>query len=199
MENFRDLMEAKWSDLYHNDNGREYTWEVLLGFLSIYRDNIFDPYRLWDSKEFKEFKASILSEDRNIQDTFDIDLRITTALEKVLKPIEDGSLTLDIYRDIAVDSTDEIDFNDLGVCWTWNKDNQTVKEFILPKNKKYRVHMVGEVDADDVNWFEGIVLYLHYEGSEDEVRVYDQGSITLVGYAVYDRWTDEKIMEWGAD
>lgn len=196
MERLSQLHESGWSERYHNGKRDDYTWETLVGFVKTYRDNLFDPSVLFDDPKYKGLLSSLLSDDGTLNRFDNIELRVEMALAELLAPIiREGRLTFDVYRDIAVDEEDELDLTDLGVCWTYNPDNKVVREFILPRDRKLRIHLEGTVEADDINWYESLLLYLHYDGSEDELRVNSQEDVELTAYKVYDRWTDELIRE----
>lgn len=103
-----------------------------------------------------------------------------------------GEKEVSLYRSIKVNNTEEIDFENLGVCWTPVAKNL----FYLERNvisdedyKKYLIRFSGNTSKDNIDWIESLYLYLNYKGYEKELRVLDPLKITLKGYLYIDMET----------
>ena len=90
---------------------------------------------------------------------------------------------IDLFRSLSVDRIEEIDFDDKGICWTYNLETlyDTIEDTIVPDNK-YLVRFYGTTPIDNIDWIESLFLYINYFTAEKELRVYDSKKVFLKGY-----------------
>lgn len=92
-----------------------------------------------------------------------------------------------LYRSIKVNNTEEIDFDNLGICWTPVAKNLFYLErnVILDEDyKRYLIRFSGSTPKDNIDWIESLYLYINYGGNEKELRVLDSSKVTLKGISV---------------
>ena len=97
-----------------------------------------------------------------------------------------------LYRSIKVNNTEEIDFENLGVCWTPVAKNLFYLErnVILDEDyKRYLIRFSGNTSKDNIDWIESLYLYRNYGGYEKELRVLDSSKVILKGYLCIDMET----------
>ena len=115
---------------------------------------------------------------------------IISKMIKGLKYTNDGRIKL--FRSITVNEIGEIDFNELGVCWTFNSKKMPILEMNFVNNygrfhnKKYKIRFAGATSQDNIDWIQSLYLYLKLAfitySNSDELRVIDPKKIYLIGY-----------------
>ena len=104
---------------------------------------------------------------------------------------------IDLFRSLSVNEIKEINFDDKGICWTYNPETlyDTIEDTIVPDNK-YLVRFYGTTPIDNIDWIESLFLYINYFAVEKELRVYDSKKVFLKGYINIDYST---MMEYSKD
>ena len=94
---------------------------------------------------------------------------------------------IDLFRSLSVNEIKEINFDDKGICWTYNPETlyDTIEDTIVPDNK-YLVRFYGTTPIDNIDWIESFFLYINYGAQEKELRVYDSQKVFLKGYVNID-------------
>ena len=94
---------------------------------------------------------------------------------------------INLYRSISVNEIKEINFDDIGICWTYNPETlyNTIEDTIVPDNK-YLVRFYGTTSIENIDWIESLFLYINYSAQEKELRVYDSKKVFLKGYVNID-------------
>ena len=150
---------------------------------------------------YKDYKKSILNnENNNDPIVTDIEKELSTQgggflryiiskIVKNLKYTNDGRIKL--FRSITVNEIDEIDFNELGVCWTYNSKKMPNLEVFIDHlgridNRNYKIRFAGATSQDNIDWIQSLYLYLKLAfitySNSDELRVIDPKKIYLIGY-----------------
>ena len=104
---------------------------------------------------------------------------------------------IDLFRSLSVNEIKEINFDDKGICWTYNPETlyDTIEYTIVPDNK-YLVRFYGTTSIDNIDWIESLFLYINYSTEEKELRVYDSKKVFLKGYINIDYST---MIEYSKD
>ena len=104
---------------------------------------------------------------------------------------------IDLFRSLSVNEIKEINFDDKGICWTYNPETlyDTIEDTIVPDNK-YLVRFYGTTSIENIDWIESLFLYINYSTAEKELRVYDSKKVFLKGYINIDYST---MMEYSKD
>ena len=94
---------------------------------------------------------------------------------------------INLFRSISVNEIKEINFDDKGICWTYNPEAlyNTIEDTIVPDNK-YLVRFYGTTSIENIDWIESFFLYINYSAQEQELRVYDSKKVFLKGYVNID-------------
>ena len=151
---------------------------------------------------YKDYKKSTLNNENNSNSEItDIGKELSTQgggflrfiLSKMIKGLKytkDGRIQL--FRSITVNEIGEIDFNELGVCWTFNSKKMPILEKVFIDrygryhNKKYKIRFAGATSQDNIDWVISLYLYLTIAftvyNNSDELRVLDPKKIYLIGY-----------------
>lgn len=97
--------------------------------------------------------------------------------------IDKTSKEIDLFRSISVNNISEINFDELGICWTYSAKNLNdyIEESILPQNT-YLTRFYGVTPIENVDWIESLFLYINYSTMEKELRVYNSNKVFLKGY-----------------
>ena len=90
---------------------------------------------------------------------------------------------IDLFRSLSVNEIKEINFDDKGICWTYNPETlfNHIERRIVPYNK-YLTRFYGTTPIDNIDWIESFFLYINYGAQEKELRVYDSQKVFLKGY-----------------
>ena len=104
---------------------------------------------------------------------------------------------INLFRSLSVDRIEEIDFDDKGICWTYNLGTlyNYIEEILVP-NKNYLVRFYGTTSIENIDWIESFFLYINYFAVEKELRVYDSKKVFLKGYVNIDYST---MIEYSKD
>ena len=104
---------------------------------------------------------------------------------------------INLFRSLSVDRIEEIDFDDKGICWTYNLGTlyNYIEEILVP-NKNYLVRFYGTTSIENIDWIESFFLYINYFAVEKELRVYDSQKVFLKGYVNIDYST---MIEYSKD
>lgn len=167
-------------------------------------------------KYYKDYKKSTLNNENNsISEITDIEKELSTQgggflryiiskIMKNLKYTKDGRIKL--FRSITVNEIENIDFNELGVCWTYNsKKTSTLEVFIdhlgRIENRNYKIRFAGATSQDNIDWVISLYLYLKHTFTKysdfDELRVIDPKKISLLGYLIIDLNSDTILSKNG--
>ena len=105
---------------------------------------------------------------------------------------------INLYRSISVNEIKEINFDDKGICWTYNPYTLSdyIEEAIVPDNK-YLVRFYGTASIENIDWIESFFLYINYFAHEKELRVYDSKKVFLKGYVNIDYSTMREYSKGG--
>ena len=97
-----------------------------------------------------------------------------------------GKKEINIFRVIGVDEIGEVNFEEKGVCWTYNSEIIPRLEFLhLKETKKYKIRFAGITPTDNIDWIYS--LFLDFEtGYNQELRVYNPKEVLLTGYVSID-------------
>lgn len=155
---------------------------------------------------YKDYKKSILNNENNSNSEItDIGKELSTQgggflryiiskIVKNLKYTNDGRIKL--FRSITVNKIENIDFNEIGVCWTFNSKKMPILEMAFINhygrfhNKKYKIRFAGATSQDNIDWVISLYLYLQLAflsySNSDELRVIDPKKIYLIGYVSID-------------
>ena len=154
---------------------------------------------------YKNYKKSTLNnENDSISEITDIEKELSTQgggflryiiskMIKGLKYTKDGRIKL--FRSITVNKIENIDFNELGVCWTYNSKKMSNLEVFIDhlgriENRNYKIRFTGATSQDNIDWIISLYLYLRHTFTKysdfDELRVIDPKKISLLGYVSID-------------
>lgn len=104
---------------------------------------------------------------------------------------------IDIFRVIEVDRIEEINFEEKGVCWTYNPKNISLLEDIhLKKTKDYKIRFAGTTPSDNIDWIYSLFLDIE-TGYNQELRVYNPKKVFLTGYLSIDSKTNTLYSKYG--
>ena len=156
-------------------------------------------------KYYKDYKKSTLNNENNsVSEITNIEKELSTQgggflryiisiIIKGLKYTKDGRIKL--FRSITVSEIGEIDFNELGVCWTYNSKKMSTLEVFIDhlgriENRNYKIRFAGATSQDNIDWVISLYLYLRHTITKysniDELRVIDPKKISLLGYLIID-------------
>lgn len=165
---------------------------------------------------YKRYKKSTLNNENNsVSEITDIEKEFSTQgggflryiISKILKNLKytkDGRIKL--FRSITVNNIENIDFNELGVCWTYNSKKMATLEVFIDhfgriENRNYKIRFAGATSQDNIDWVISLYLYLKHTFSKysdfDELRVIDPKKISLLGYLIIDLNSDTVLSKNG--
>ena len=98
----------------------------------------------------------------------------------------DTEKEINIFRSLSVNEIGEIDFDDKGICWTYDSDNMGYIERVIVPHNQYLTRFYGTTPIDNIDWIESFFLYINFNTLEKELRVYDSQKIFLKGYVNID-------------
>ena len=177
--------------------------EELQGLFNEFVDKGLDLESLYT--HYKNYKKSTLNNENNsISEITDIEKELSTQgggflryiiskMIKGLKYTKDGRIKL--FRSITVNKIENIDFNELGVCWTYNSKKMPNLEVFIDHlgridNRNYKIRFAGATSQDNIDWVISLYLYLRHTFTKysdfDELRVIDPKKISLLGYVSID-------------
>ena len=154
---------------------------------------------------YKNYKKSTLNNENNsVSEITDIEKEFSTQgggflkyiISKILRGLKytkDGKIKL--FRSITVNKIENIDFNELGVCWTYNSKKMSNLEVFIDhlgriENRNYKIRFAGATSQDNIDWVISLYLYLKHTFTKysdfDELRVIDPKKISLLGYVSID-------------
>ena len=167
-------------------------------------------------KYYKDYKKSTLNNENNsVSEITNIEKELSTQgggflryiisiIIKGLKYTKDGRIKL--FRGITVSEIGEIDFNELGVCWTYNSKKMSTLEIFIDhfgriENRNYKIRFAGATSQDNIDWVISLYLYLKHTFTKysdfDELRVIDPKKISLLGYLIIDLNSDTILSKNG--
>ena len=173
--------------------------EELQGLFNEFVDKGLDLESLYT--HYKNYKKSTLNNKNNsVSKITDIEKELSTQgggflryiiskMIKGLKYTKDGKIKL--FRSITVNKIENIDFNELGVCWTYNSKKMPNLEVFIDHlgridNRNYKIRFAGATSQDNIDWIISLYLYLELasliSSNPDELRVIDPKKIYLIGY-----------------
>ena len=94
-----------------------------------------------------------------------------------------------IYRCISTDSLEDIDYGNLGVYWTFNKDRAKA----YWGDERYFVYFTAKVKGPQIDWVSTLEQYLKPQYAEDEVRLIEGSELDVESYKVYDKEIKKEI------
>ena len=160
-------------------------------------------------KYYKDYKKSTLNNENNsVSEITNIEKELSTQgggflryiISKIIKNLKytkDGKIKL--FRSITVSEIENIDFNELGVCWTYNSKKMSTLEVFIDhlgriENRNYKIRFAGATSQDNIDWVISLYLYLRHTFTKysdfDELRVIDPKKISLLGYLIMDLNSD---------
>ena len=160
-------------------------------------------------KYYKDYKKSTLNNENNsVSEITNIEKELSTQgggflryiISKIIKNLKytkDGRIKL--FRSITVSEIENIDFNELGVCWTYNSKKMSTLEVFIDhlgriENRNYKIRFAGATSQDNIDWVISLYLYLKHTFTKysdfDELRVIDPKKISLLGYLIMDLNSD---------
>ena len=98
----------------------------------------------------------------------------------------DTEKEINIFRSLSVNEIGEIDFDDKGICWTYDSDNMGYIEKVIVPHNQYLTRFYGTTPIDNIDCIESFFLYINFNTLEKELRVYDSQKIFLKGYVNID-------------
>ena len=167
-------------------------------------------------KYYKDYKKSTLNNENNsVSEITNIEKELSTQgggflryiisiIIKGLKYTKDGRIKL--FRGITVSEIGEIDFNELGVCWTYNSKKMPNLEVFIDhlgriENRNYKIRFAGATSQGNIDWVISLYLYLKHTFTKysdfDELRVIDPKKISLLGYLIIDLNSDTILSKNG--
>ena len=188
--------------------------EELQGLFNEFLNKGLDLESLY--KYYKDYKKSTLNNENNsVSEITNIEKELSTQgggflryiisiIIKGLKYTKDGRIKL--FRSITVSEIGEIDFNELGVCWTYNSKKMSTLEVFIDhlgriKNRNYKIRFAGATSQDNIDWVISLYLYLKHTFTKysdfDELRVIDPKKISLLGYLIIDLNSDTILSKNG--
>ena len=165
---------------------------------------------------YKNYKKSTLNNENNsVSEITDIEKEFSTQgggflkyiISKILRGLKytkDGKIKL--FRSITVNKIENIDFNELGVCWTYNSKKMSNLEVFIDhlgriENRNYKIRFAGATSQDNIDWIISLYLYLELasliSSNPDELRVIDPKKIYLLGYVSIDLNSDTLLSQNG--
>lgn len=154
----------------------------------------YTKYKNFISNE--KVKTSSLELEKELKSNGGNFLRYT--LKNMLKDIkytENGEVQ--IFRTIWVNEIGEINFDNLGICWTYNPKNISLLEDIhLKKTKDYKIRFAGTTPSDNIDWIYSLFLDIE-TGYNQELRVYNPKKVFLTGYLSIDSKTNTLYSKYG--
>ena len=156
-------------------------------------------------KYYKDYKKSTLNNENNsVSEITNIEKELSaqgggflryiiSKIMKNLKYTKDERIKL--FRSITVNKIENIDFNELGVCWTYNSKKMSTLEVFIDhlgriENRNYKIRFAGATSQDNIDWVISLYLYLRHTITKysniDELRVIDPKKISLLGYLIID-------------
>ena len=181
--------------------------EELQGLFNEFIEKGLDLESLY--KYYKDYKKSTLNNENNsVSEITNIEKELSTQgggflryiiskIMKNLKYTKDGRIKL--FRSITVNKIENIDFNELGVCWTYNSKKMSTLEVFIDhlgriENRNYKIRFAGATSQDNIDWVISLYLYLKHTFTKysdfDELRVIDPKKISLLGYLIIDLNSD---------
>ena len=163
-------------------------------------DKYYTKYKnyLSNTKSNNNFNNDNLEEELSTQGGGFLRYILTKILQGV-KYTKDKEVQL--FRSIRVNNTEEIDLNNLGVCWTYKSNNIPYLERIFNfYTGRFKVRFASSTPIDNIDWVNSLFLYLKHaflDGNEDELRVYDPKKICLLGYVSIDSKTNTLYSKYG--
>lgn len=104
---------------------------------------------------------------------------------------------INIFRVIGVDRIEEINFEEKGVCWTYNPKNISFLEDIhLEKNKNYKIRFARTTSSDNIDWIYSLFLDIETRYNQ-ELRVYNPKKVFLTGYLSINSQTNTLYSKYG--
>ena len=167
-------------------------------------------------KYYKDYKKSTLNNENNsVSEITNIEKELSTQgggflryiISKILRGLKytkDGRIKL--FRSITVSKIENIDFNELGVCWTYNSKKMSTLEVFIDhlgriENRNYKIRFAGATSQDNIDWVISLYLYLKHTFTKysdfDELRVIDPKKISLLGYLIIDLNSDTILSKNG--
>lgn len=168
-------------------------------------------------KYYKDYKKSTLNNENNsVSEITDIEKELSTQgggflryiISKIMKNLKyTKDERIKLFRSITVNKIENIDFNELGVCWTYNSKKMSTLEVFIDhlgriENRNYKIRFAGATSQDNIDWVISLYLYLRHTISKysdfDELRVIDPKKISLLGYLIIDLNSDTILSKNGA-
>ena len=193
---------------YWKGSFKGYSPKELLAFSDEELQGLFNEFveKGLDLKElytyYKDYKKSTLNNENNINSVItDIEKELSTQgggflryiISKILRGLKytkDGRIQ--IFRSVNVNEIEEINFNELGVCWTYSSKKIPLLEKLFyhyyggTNRKNYKIRFAGATSQDNIDWINSLYLYLKHAflgyNNEDELRVIDPKKVYLIGY-----------------
>ena len=158
---------------------------------------------------YKDYKKSTLNNENNsISEITDIEKELSTQgggflryiISKIMKNLKyTKDERIKLFRSITVSKIENIDFNELGICWTYNSKKMSTLEVFIDhlgriENRNYKIRFAGATSQDNIDWVISLYLYLRHTFTKysdfDELRVIDPKKISLLGYLIIDLNSD---------
>ena len=156
-------------------------------------------------KYYKDYKKSTLNnENSSVSEITNIEKELSTQgggflryiISKIMKNLKyTKDERIKLFRSITVNKIENIDFNELGVCWTYNSKKMSTLEVFIDhlgriENRNYKIRFAGATSQDNIDWVISLYLYLRHTITKysniDELRVIDPKKISLLGYLIID-------------
>lgn len=182
---FKGLMPNEIMKLSDKDFQTLYEEFINVGINNSYLEEPIEDTR-GDYEEEEYLEGKVL---RNVFEEFLDDLGYSD--------IYNSSKEIDLFRSISVNRIEEINFDDVGICWTYSASNlnDCIEGSILPQNT-YLTRFYGVTPIENVDWIESLCLYINYSTVEKELRVYNSNKVFLKGYINIDSFT---MVEYSSD
>ena len=158
---------------------------------------------------YKNYKKSTLNNENNsVSEITNIEKELSTQgggflryiISKIMKNLKyTKDERIKLFRSITVNEIENIDFNELGICWTYNSKKMSTLEVFIDhlgriENRNYKIRFAGATSQDNIDWVISLYLYLRHTFTKysdfDELRVIDPKKISLLGYLIIDLNSD---------
>lgn len=204
MTNYKNgerLLEAEWSTKYHYSNNTYWNYQTLSDALN----NRYEIERILQDlieldldSEYQIIIRRIYGSTRKYEEEKDrFNIRYLVNLKRYLYEFVHTLETcrnkkhpesFNIYRAIRIPEGKTLDFDDLGVCWTFDKKILSyVESWLVEDSESHNdnyVRLAGFTNETNIDWIESFYLYIYYFKEECELRLLNPKLVKLSSYAI---------------
>lgn len=96
---------------------------------------------------------------------------------------------IDVYRTLNINSVSDIDFNKIGLYWSFidmkNKYGRS-RDFVNSSHK-ISINLYTRIPLDYVNWTNSLDNFCYYGGDEDEIKTKSRKNVIITKYVVINK------------